>query len=100
MSKEEFEQFASQVESIALQRGTSPKTWEAFKTYLKANGPFTEIIDGSNVAFYNQSFSGGSFQFHQLGRVYDVLRNEEKDGRARKPLVSTSREATVFAILI
>lgn len=36
--------------------------------------PFTTIVDGANVGYYQQNFNGGRFSFHQIEFVVDSLR--------------------------
>ena len=40
-----------------------------FAAWLDGRPPFDYVIDGPNVAYYNQNFEGGAFSYRQIAAV-------------------------------
>lgn len=49
--------------------------------WLRVRPPFDYVLDGPNIAYFNQNFEEGSFRFAQIQAVVDVLREASPEAR-------------------
>ncbi|KAF0893764.1 hypothetical protein E2562_029660 [Oryza meyeriana var. granulata] len=54
--------------------GTSP--WTVQREWLKEHGEYEAIVDGANIALYQQNFAEGGFSLTQLDAVVTELRDK------------------------
>ena len=80
----EYAEFARGISSLAEKQGKRPDDFHGFVKWLDEHGPFGVIIDAANVAFYNQNFESGGFNFSQIEAVVDRVSADYPD---LKPLV-------------
>lgn len=80
----EYSQFAKGIASLAKRHGKRTDEFDNFVNWLEEHGPFGIIIDAANVAFYNQNFESGGFNFAQIEAVVERVGSDHPD---LKPLV-------------
>ena len=91
LTDSEWESFAQGVADLARARERRPSDFDAFASWLTANGPFDAIIDGANVALFGQNWERGGFDFGQVESVLDALASARPGCR---PLVILHRSRT------
>ena len=84
LDENEYAQFARGISSLAKKQGKHAGDFDAFVKWLDEHGPFGVVIDAANVAFYNQNFESGGFNFSQIEAVVDRV---TADYPHLKPLV-------------
>ena len=75
-----------QVRDVLLARAASRSAnglehLQRYREWLRVRPPFQYVIDGPNVAYFGQNYEAGRFQYAQIQRILDELR--EKDPAAR-----------------
>ncbi|EEC72240.1 hypothetical protein OsI_05356 [Oryza sativa Indica Group] len=71
---EETQRFADSVAGLALQRETKTN-FSQFQEWLEGHGAYEAIVDGANIALYQQNFAEGGFSLTQLDAVVTELRD-------------------------
>ncbi|KAM0856047.1 hypothetical protein ACQ4PT_049379 [Festuca glaucescens] len=71
---EETHKFADSVSGLALERETKAN-FSQFQEWLEANKQYEAIVDGANIALYQQNFAEGGFSLVQLDAVVTELRD-------------------------
>ncbi|KAM0859571.1 hypothetical protein ACQ4PT_047134 [Festuca glaucescens] len=71
---EETHTFADSVSGLALERETKAN-FSQFQEWLEANKQYEAIVDGANIALYQQNFAEGGFSLVQLDAVVTELRD-------------------------
>ncbi|KAL6853346.1 hypothetical protein ACP4OV_019375 [Aristida adscensionis] len=72
---EETERFADSVAGLALERETKAN-FSRFQEWLEAHKQYEAIVDGANIALYQQNFAEGGFSLtQQLDAVITELRD-------------------------
>lgn len=71
---EETQRFADSVAGLALERETKTN-FSRFQEWLEANKDYQAIVDGANIALYQQNFAEGGFSLTQLDGVITELRD-------------------------
>ncbi|KAL6613741.1 hypothetical protein ACP70R_036011 [Stipagrostis hirtigluma subsp. patula] len=72
---EETERFADSVSGLALERETKTN-FSRFQEWLEAHKGYEAIVDGANIALYQQNFAEGGFSLtQQLDAVITELRH-------------------------
>ncbi|XP_021307811.1 proteinaceous RNase P 2 isoform X2 [Sorghum bicolor] len=71
---EETRKFADSVAGLALERETKTN-FSRFQEWLEANKEYQAIVDGANIALYQQNFAEGGFSLTQLDAVITELRD-------------------------
>jgi hypothetical protein len=51
-----------------------------FETWIRENGPFKYIVDGANVAYFNQNINDGVFSYAQIDSLVATLQGRN-DGK-------------------
>ncbi|XP_062208201.1 proteinaceous RNase P 2-like [Phragmites australis] len=69
---EETQRFADSVAGLALERETKTN-FSRFQEWLEANNEYEAIVDGANIALYQQNFADGGFSLTQLDAVITEL---------------------------
>ncbi|KAG8079155.1 hypothetical protein GUJ93_ZPchr0007g5759 [Zizania palustris] len=80
---EETQRFADSVAGLALERETKIN-FSQFQERLEAHKEYEAIVDGANIALYQQNFAEGGFSLAQLEAVVTELRDRYN---GRWPLV-------------
>ncbi|RLN22752.1 hypothetical protein C2845_PM07G36020 [Panicum miliaceum] len=70
---EETQRFADSVAALALERETKAN-FSQFQEWLEENKEYEAIVDGANIALYQQNFAEGGFSLTQLDAVITELR--------------------------
>ncbi|KAG2594429.1 hypothetical protein PVAP13_5NG644900 [Panicum virgatum] len=70
---EETQRFADSVAALALERETKAN-FRRFQEWLEENKEYEAIVDGANIALYQQNFAEGGFSLTQLDAVITELR--------------------------
>ncbi|CAO2195998.1 unnamed protein product [Urochloa humidicola] len=70
---EETQRFADSVAALALERETKAN-FSNFQEWLEENKDYEAIVDGANIALYQQNFAEGGFSLTQLDAVITELR--------------------------
>ncbi|XP_034595849.1 proteinaceous RNase P 2 [Setaria viridis] len=70
---EETQRFADAVAALALERETKAN-FSQFQEWLEENKEYEAIVDGANIALYQQNFAEGGFSLTQLDAVITELR--------------------------
>ncbi|RLM61837.1 hypothetical protein C2845_PM14G11840 [Panicum miliaceum] len=70
---EETQRFADSVAGLALERETKAN-FSQFQEWLEENKEYEAIVDGANIALYQQNFAEGGFSLTQLDAVITELR--------------------------
>jgi len=78
----DWDAFISAFERLALSKEHKGNSFQNFTKWLEQNGPFSLIVDGANVAFYNQNFDQGAFCFSQVNAMMKMLEKEFPDRKA------------------
>jgi len=65
--------FADSVAALALERETKAN-FRRFQEWLEENKEYEAIVDGANIALYQQNFAEGGFSLTQLDSVITELR--------------------------
>jgi proteinaceous RNase P len=84
LDEAEYSQFAEGIASLAKKHGKRADEFDGFVKWLNEHGPFGVVIDAANVAFYNQNFESGGFNFSQIEAVVERVGECHPD---LKPLV-------------
>uniref|UniRef100_J3L882 ribonuclease P n=2 Tax=Oryza brachyantha TaxID=4533 RepID=J3L882_ORYBR len=71
---EETRRFADSVAGLAFQRETKTN-FSQFQEWLEEHGEYEAIVDGANIALYQQNFAEGGFSLTQLDAVVTELRD-------------------------
>lgn len=71
---QETQRFADSVAGLALERETKTN-FSQFQEWLEANNEYEAIVDGANIALYQQNFAEGGFSLTQLDAVVTELRD-------------------------
>ncbi|XP_066307995.1 proteinaceous RNase P 2-like [Miscanthus floridulus] len=71
---EATQRFADSVAGLALERETKTN-FSRFQEWLEANKEYQAIVDGANIALYQQNFAEGGFSLTQLDAVITELRD-------------------------
>uniref|UniRef100_A0ACD5XE78 Uncharacterized protein n=1 Tax=Avena sativa TaxID=4498 RepID=A0ACD5XE78_AVESA len=71
---EETNTFADSVSGLALERETKAN-FSQFQEWLEAHKEYEAIVDGANIALYQQNFAEGGFSLGQLDAVVTELRD-------------------------
>ncbi|XP_062232135.1 proteinaceous RNase P 2-like [Phragmites australis] len=71
---EETQRFADSVAGLALERETRTN-FSCFQEWLEAHKEYEAIVDGANIALYQQNFAEGGFSLTQLDAVITELRD-------------------------
>lgn len=71
---EETQTFADSVSGLALERETKAN-FSHFQEWLEAHQEYEAIVDGANIALYQQNFADGGFSLVQLDAVVTELRD-------------------------
>ncbi|KAJ1287249.1 hypothetical protein BS78_03G416400 [Paspalum vaginatum] len=79
---QETQRFADSVAGLALERETKTN-FSQFQEWLEASKGYEAIVDGANIALYQQNFAEGGFSLTQLDAVIAELR----DSYGKWPLV-------------
>ncbi|CAO1947372.1 unnamed protein product [Urochloa humidicola] len=69
---EETQRFADSVAALALERETKAN-FSHFQEWLEENKDYEAIVDGANIALYQQNFAEGGFSLTQLDAVVTEL---------------------------
>ncbi|XP_074579897.1 proteinaceous RNase P 2-like [Curcuma longa] len=79
IAQKETKEFADSVANLAMERETI-SNFKRFQEWLEDNKGYDAIIDGANVALYQQNFADGGFSLSQLNDVASELfrRNKNK----------------------
>lgn len=72
IDQRDTEKFAESVASLALERETGAN-FEKFQEWLNNHASCEAVIDGANVALYQQNFADGGFSLSQLHAVVGEL---------------------------
>ncbi|KAK3163113.1 hypothetical protein QOZ80_1BG0097820 [Eleusine coracana subsp. coracana] len=70
---EETQRFADSVAALALERETK-SNFSQFQDWLELHKEYQAIVDGANIALYQQNFAEGGFSLTQLDAVIAELR--------------------------
>ncbi|KAK3166604.1 hypothetical protein QOZ80_1AG0047980 [Eleusine coracana subsp. coracana] len=70
---EETQRFADSVAALALERETK-SNFSQFQDWLELHKEYEAIVDGANIALYQQNFAEGGFSLTQLDAVIAELR--------------------------
>lgn len=73
IDQRETEKFADSVSSLAMERETKTN-FRNFQEWLDNHTSYEAVIDGANVALYQQNFADGGFNLSQLHAVVEELR--------------------------
>ncbi|GLJ26022.1 hypothetical protein SUGI_0499080 [Cryptomeria japonica] len=73
IDSEETETFAQSLARLACEREAN-QNFKNFQGWLDCHGPYEYIVDGANVCLYQQNFSNGGFNIHQLKSVVEEAR--------------------------
>ncbi|KAK8938995.1 Proteinaceous RNase P 2 [Platanthera zijinensis] len=73
----ETEKFAESVAGLATERDTRAN-FRIFQEWLDNHGSYEVVIDGANVAFYQQNFADGGFNLSQLDVVVGELQQRSQ----------------------
>jgi len=101
----EYSQFAEGIARLAKKHGKRADEFDDFVAWLKEHGPFGVIIDAANVAFYNQNFESGGFNFSQIEAVVERVGECHPDlkplvvlhiNRTRGPAASTPKSRALL----
>ncbi|XP_044504456.1 proteinaceous RNase P 2 [Mangifera indica] len=68
----ETERFAQSIAGLALEREVKANFSE-FQDWLEKHGDYEAIVDGANIALYQQNFADGGFNIPQLDAVVKEL---------------------------
>jgi len=49
--------------------------------WLRVRPPFDYVLDGPNIAYFNQNWAEGAFSFQQIQDVIDAIRDDAPDAR-------------------
>ncbi|MCL7050911.1 hypothetical protein MKW94_025161 [Papaver nudicaule] len=79
----ETEKFANMIASLAMKR-EAKSNFSAFQEWLGRNSGYEAIVDGANVALYQQNFADGGFSLSQLE---DVVRELYATSQKKWPLI-------------
>ncbi|KAI5001590.1 hypothetical protein ZWY2020_026240 [Hordeum vulgare] len=71
---EDTHKFADSISGLALERETKAN-FSQFQEWLEEHKEYEAIVDGANVALYQQNFSEGGFSLVQLDAVVTELRD-------------------------
>uniref|UniRef100_A0A8R7PY70 ribonuclease P n=2 Tax=Triticum urartu TaxID=4572 RepID=A0A8R7PY70_TRIUA len=71
---EETQKFADSISGLALERETKAN-FSQFQEWLEAHKEYEAIVDGANIALYQQNFAEGGFSLVQLDAVVTELRD-------------------------
>ncbi len=108
LDEDEYSQFAQGIASLAKKHGKRADEFDGFVKWLKEHGPFGVVIDAANVAFYNQNFESGGFNFSQIEAVVERVGECHPDlkplvvlhiNRTRGPAASTSKSKALLKSL-
>ncbi|KAG6514151.1 hypothetical protein ZIOFF_024492 [Zingiber officinale] len=79
IAQKETKEFADSVANLAMERETM-SNFKRFQEWLEDNKGCDAIIDGANVALYQQNFADGGFSLSQLNDVASEIfrRNKKK----------------------
>ncbi|WVZ67266.1 hypothetical protein U9M48_016371 [Paspalum notatum var. saurae] len=80
---QETQRFADSVAGLALERETKTN-FSQFQEWLEANKGYEAIVDGANIALYQQNFAEGGFS---LTQQLDAVIAELRDRYVKCPLV-------------
>ncbi|EFJ15811.1 hypothetical protein SELMODRAFT_117602 [Selaginella moellendorffii] len=83
LNAEETNRFAENLAALACEKERDANSFKEFQEWMAEHGPFDAIVDGANVALFNQNFSAGGFSFSQLNSVVTELSNQH----GKSPLV-------------
>eukprot|EP01138_Halocafeteria_seosinensis_P015956 gb/GECG01016284.1/.p1 GENE.gb/GECG01016284.1/~~gb/GECG01016284.1/.p1 ORF type:complete len:743 (+),score=87.13 gb/GECG01016284.1/:1-2229(+) len=78
LTEEETNTMLKEVSVLAGKNKRTSMQFDNFKRWLQRKGKFDVIIDGANVAFFNQNFSGGGFHHLQVDDVVQHFIDENK----------------------
>uniref|UniRef100_A0A453GV32 ribonuclease P n=1 Tax=Aegilops tauschii subsp. strangulata TaxID=200361 RepID=A0A453GV32_AEGTS len=71
---EDTQKFADSISGLALERETKAN-FSQFQEWLEAHKEYEAIVDGANIALYQQNFAEGGFSLVQLDAVVTELRD-------------------------
>ncbi|CAO2196098.1 unnamed protein product [Urochloa humidicola] len=71
---EETQRFADSVAALVLERETKAN-FSHFQEWLEENKDYEAIVDGANIALYQQNFAEGGFSLTQLDAIVTELRD-------------------------
>ncbi|ONK77599.1 uncharacterized protein A4U43_C02F8350 [Asparagus officinalis] len=83
VEEKEAEKFVESVASLAMERETK-SNFKIFQEWLEKRADYGAIVDGANIALYQQNFADGGFSLSQLDAV---VRELYKRNQSKWPLV-------------
>lgn len=72
VEEKEAEKFIESVASLAMERETK-SNFKNFQEWLETHADYAAVIDGANIALYQQNFADGGFSVSQLDAVVKEL---------------------------
>lgn len=78
LTAEETKSLLDEVSTLASKNKRTERQFTEFQSWLRHQGSFDVIVDGANVAFFNQNFAGGGFHHLQVDDVVQHFLAENK----------------------